>query len=52
METDSGVNSSNHSLENFTSGIEDEDGKSLSELSVSKHLLRSQPDCVLPYITS
>ena len=37
METDSGVNSSSHSLEIFTSDIGDEDGKSLSGLSVSKN---------------
>ena len=35
-ETDSGVNSSSHSLEIFTSDFGDEDGKSLSGLSVSK----------------
>ena len=37
IETDSGVNSSSHSLEIFTSDIGDEDGKSLSGLSVSKN---------------
>ena len=37
METDSGVNSSSHSLEIFTSDFGDEDDKSLSGLSVSKN---------------
>ena len=37
METDSGVNSSSHSLEIFTSDFGDEDGKSLSGLYVSKN---------------
>ena len=57
METDSGVNSSSHSLEIFTSDFGDEDDKSLSGLSVSKNrrkfpntLLRFQQGYELPKI--